>query len=102
MLLSDGLSAISVFTAHRKPRAQAFQGFSQSGALNAYGRVVGSVHITVVGEAPSDTVRLIGENVQPAPSVSASGAGASDPRSAARRVGNRCVSTRRPRGAPVQ
>ncbi|HEY9544661.1 MAG TPA: MucB/RseB C-terminal domain-containing protein [Solimonas sp.] len=79
MLLSDGLSAISVFTAHRKPSAQAFQGFSQIGALNAYGRVVGSVHITVVGEAPSDTVRLIGENVQPAPSVSASGAGVSDP-----------------------
>src|SRR3546814_17622642 len=62
MLLSDGLSAISVFTAHRKPSAQAFQGFSQIGALNAYGRVVGSVDLTVVGEATSDTVRLHGES----------------------------------------
>jgi sigma-E factor negative regulatory protein RseB len=78
MLLSDGLSAISVFTAHRRPSVQAFQGFSQIGALSAYGRVVGSVHITVVGEAPSDTVRLIGENVQPAPSGLVPGADASD------------------------
>lgn len=68
MLLSDGLSAISVFTARRKvPSQTAFQGFSQIGALNAYGRIAGTVHITVVGEAPSETVRLIGENVQPAP-----------------------------------
>ncbi|HET8880707.1 MAG TPA: MucB/RseB C-terminal domain-containing protein [Solimonas sp.] len=79
MLLSDGLSAISVFTAHRRPSVQAFQGFSQIGALSAYGRVVGSVHITVVGEAPSDTVRLIGENVQPAPTGLVPGTEASDP-----------------------
>lgn len=72
MLLSDGLSAISVFTARRKvPLPGSFQGFSQVGAMNAYGRVVGSVHITVVGEAPSETVRLIGETVQPAPSLQA-------------------------------
>ncbi|WP_028080743.1 MucB/RseB C-terminal domain-containing protein [Solimonas soli] len=69
LLLSDGLSAISVFSARRKVPAQAFQGASQIGALHAYGRVVGQVHITVVGEAPSETVRLIGENVQPAPSA---------------------------------
>lgn len=69
LLLSDGLSAISVFSARRKVPAQVFQGASQIGALHAYGRVVGQVHITVVGEAPSETVRLIGENVQPAPSV---------------------------------
>jgi sigma-E factor negative regulatory protein RseB len=69
LLLSDGLSAISVFSARRKVPAQAFQGASQIGALHAYGRVVGQVHITVVGEVPSETVRLIGENVQPAPSA---------------------------------
>ena len=55
--------------ARRKVPAQAFQGASQIGALHAYGRVVGQVHITVVGEAPSETVRLIGDNVQPAPSA---------------------------------
>ncbi|MGH8445148.1 MAG: MucB/RseB C-terminal domain-containing protein, partial [Solimonas sp.] len=69
LLLSDGLSAISVFSARRKVPAQAFQGASQIGAMHAYGRIVGQVHITVVGEAPSETVRLIGENVQPAPSA---------------------------------
>ncbi|NKF21794.1 MucB/RseB C-terminal domain-containing protein [Solimonas marina] len=67
MLLSDGLSAISVFTARRRvPSQTAFQGFSQIGALNAYGRISGTVHITVVGEAPSETVRQIGESVQAA------------------------------------
>lgn len=65
LLLSDGLSAISVFSAHRRVPARMFQGASQIGALNAYGRVVGTVHITVVGEAPSETVRLIGDNLQP-------------------------------------
>ncbi|WP_028006813.1 MucB/RseB C-terminal domain-containing protein [Solimonas flava] len=69
LLLSDGLSAISVFSARRKVPAQAFQGASQIGAMHAYGRVVGQVHITVVGEAPSEAVRLIGESVQPAPSA---------------------------------
>ncbi len=74
LLLSDGLSAISVFTARRKlPSPGSFQGFSQIGAMNAYGRVVGSVHITVVGEAPSETVRLIGENIQPAAAGSPAG-----------------------------
>lgn len=75
LLLSDGLSAISVFSAHRRVPSRMFQGASQIGALNAYGRVVGSVHITVVGEAPSETVRLIGDNLQPAnglPQVQAS------------------------------
>ncbi|SEQ59873.1 sigma E regulatory protein, MucB/RseB [Solimonas aquatica] len=65
LLLSDGLSAISVFSARRHVPARMFQGASQIGALNAYGRVVGSVHVTVVGEAPSETVRLIGDNMQP-------------------------------------
>lgn len=67
LLLSDGLSAISVFSARRKVPAQAFQGVSQIGTLHAYGRTVGTLHITVVGEAPSETVRLIGEGVQPQP-----------------------------------
>ncbi|MFT4046509.1 MAG: MucB/RseB C-terminal domain-containing protein [Solimonas sp.] len=83
LLLSDGLSAISVFSARRKVPVQAFQGASQIGAMHAYGRVVGQVHITVVGEAPSETVRLIGDNVQPTPSAPVpaldSGAGTSPP-----------------------
>lgn len=64
-LLSDGLSAISVFTTRRSAPARGFQGISRIGALNAYGRVSGSLHITVVGEVPPQTVRMVGDGVQP-------------------------------------
>jgi sigma-E factor negative regulatory protein RseB len=63
-VLSDGLSAISVFTSQRMTRT-GFQGESRIGALNAYGRVSGSVHITVVGEVPPHTVRMIGDGLEP-------------------------------------
>lgn len=63
-LLSDGLSAISVFTT-RRTTGPGFQGVSQIGALNAYGRAVGSFHITVVGEVPPQTVKMVGDGVTP-------------------------------------
>lgn len=71
LLLSDGLSAVSVFTARREVPARVFQGVSQMGAVHAYGRMVGTMHITVVGEAPPETVRLIGESLKPQPEPSA-------------------------------
>lgn len=68
VLLSDGISAISIFTrrmtsAPDKP----FHGVTQMGAVNAYGRTVGTVQITVVGEAPQETVKMVGDGYQPAP-----------------------------------
>lgn len=63
LVLSDGLSAISVFRSKRVVSAPVFEGQSQIGAVHAFGRMVGRVHVTVVGEAPSETVRMIGENV---------------------------------------
>lgn len=65
ILLSDGLSAVSVFSA-RRAAPKSFQGISQMGAMHAYGRVTGSFHITVVGEAPEETVKMIGDGAQPA------------------------------------
>lgn len=64
VLLSDGLSAVSVFGA-RRPTGRMFSGFSHMGAMNAYGRAVGGYHVTVVGEVPQSTVRLIGDGFQP-------------------------------------
>lgn len=64
VLLSDGLSAVSVFGAQR-PAGQLFNGFSHMGAMNAYGRAVGMYHVTVVGEVPQSTVRLIGDGFRP-------------------------------------
>ncbi|HEX4871243.1 MAG TPA: MucB/RseB C-terminal domain-containing protein [Nevskiaceae bacterium] len=64
VLLTDGLTAISVFRTHQRvPVENAFRGVSQLGAVHAYGRVVGRTHITVVGEAPQETVRMIGDSL---------------------------------------
>lgn len=67
VMLSDGLSAISIFSTRRlAPTGRTpFQGVSQMGAVNAYGRTVGTVQVTVVGEAPQETIKLVGDNFQP-------------------------------------
>ena len=66
LLVSDGLTVISVFSAQRPNPNKALNGVSQIGAVNAYGRMVGSFHITVVGEAPPETVKMIGDNLKQA------------------------------------
>jgi sigma-E factor negative regulatory protein RseB len=66
LLISDGLTAISVFTTQRSSPAKALNGVSQIGAVHAYGRMIGSFHITVVGEAPAETVKMIGDNLKQA------------------------------------
>jgi sigma-E factor negative regulatory protein RseB len=69
VLLSDGLSAVSVFGMQPGATEQLFSGFSHMGAMNAYGRTVGAFHVTVVGEVPQTTVRLIGDGFQPTEAV---------------------------------
>lgn len=66
VLLSDGLSAVSVFSARMAQHDKLFRGFSHMGAMNAYGRMVGVFHVTVVGEVPQATVRMIGDGLTPA------------------------------------
>lgn len=61
MLISDGLSSISVFAARANPSDAGFQGLSRMGAVHAYGRSLDGYHVTVVGEAPSRTVQMIGD-----------------------------------------
>ena len=58
-MLSDGLSAVSVFAAVDVAPAQAFKGLTQMGAVQAYGRSIGRYHVTVVGETPVATVEAI-------------------------------------------
>lgn len=69
LLVSDGLTVISVFSAERPNPSRALNGVSQIGAVNAYGRMIGSFHITVVGEAPPETVKMIGDSLKQAQSV---------------------------------
>lgn len=66
LLLSDGLSAVSVFSAvEQHAPEKAFRGVSRVGPMEAYGRMVGSYHITIVGEVPSQAIRMIGDGVRP-------------------------------------
>ena len=70
LLLSDGLSAVSVYRVLRRSpeaaAAAAAQRIDRMGPLNAYSRSVGQVQITVVGEAPRRTVQMIGDNIDSA------------------------------------
>ncbi len=63
VLLSDGLSAVSVFGMRPNAPDKVFRGVSNMGAMSAYGRRVGSFHITVIGEVPVSTVRMIGDGL---------------------------------------
>ena len=59
IMLSDGLSAVSVFAALGVTPDKAFNGLTQMGAVQAYGRSLGRYHVTVVGETPVATVETI-------------------------------------------
>ncbi len=67
MILSDGLASVSVFIAKPRSPAAIFEGLTRSGALNAFGRSLEGYQITVVGEVPERTVRMIGLSVRHRP-----------------------------------
>jgi sigma-E factor negative regulatory protein RseB len=65
IVLSDGLAAISIFiepAAARKPASQS--GLARQGAINVYTRPIGNYWITVVGEAPAESVKYIANAVE--------------------------------------
>ncbi|MGQ0619506.1 MAG: MucB/RseB C-terminal domain-containing protein [Panacagrimonas sp.] len=65
VVLSDGLSAVSVFRARQAIAGpQLPQRLDQMGAVNAYSRVIGRMRVTVVGEAPRQTVQMIGDGFE--------------------------------------
>lgn len=63
LMLSDGLSAVSVFAALGVAPQQAFNGLTQMGAIQAFGRSIGRYHVTVVGETPVATVQAIADGL---------------------------------------
>jgi sigma-E factor negative regulatory protein RseB len=73
-LLTDGLTTISVFSDEVHGADKELHGLVQRGSFQAYGRVVGSFHVTIVGDAPASTVRLIGDSLQPSGSEAAAAA----------------------------
>lgn len=65
MVLSDGLAAISVFIEPpRGAAAPAESRLSSQGAINVYSRQVMGYTVTVLGEAPADSVVKIGNAIE--------------------------------------
>ena len=62
IVLSDGLATISVYI-EKSPGENALQGPSSIGGVNAYGRSVYNHQITVMGEAPKETVKQIAHSI---------------------------------------
>jgi len=65
MVLSDGLASVSVFFEDVEPKnKQPFTGFSEMGAVNAYGRIIEKHQVVIVGEVPQSTVAMIGDSIR--------------------------------------
>jgi sigma-E factor negative regulatory protein RseB len=64
LVLTDGMATVSVFVEQLGEHAKPFNGVSHVGAVNAYGTVVNDHQLTVVGEVPLATVRLIGNSLR--------------------------------------
>jgi len=65
IVLSDGLAAISVFIEPATSRRPASQGGQASqGAINVYTRPMGKYWVTVVGEAPAESVKYVANAVE--------------------------------------
>jgi len=65
MVLSDGLAAISVFIEPGENKRPApHPGLVRQGAINVYVRPVGNYWVTVVGEAPPESVKYVADAVE--------------------------------------
>jgi sigma-E factor negative regulatory protein RseB len=65
IVLSDGLAAISVFIEPATSRRSASQsGLARQGPINVYTRAVGNYWVTVVGEAPAESVKYVANAVE--------------------------------------
>ncbi len=63
LVLHDGLASISIFIARADTADALFMGATQSGALHAVAVVRGEHQITVLGEVPEATVRMIADSI---------------------------------------
>jgi len=64
IIIDDGLASLSVFIAPPQKDEQVVEGIFRSGGLNANTRLIADHVVTVIGEVPVKTVRLIAESVR--------------------------------------
>ncbi len=63
LVYTDGMASVSVFVETEKP-AQAVQGPSRMGPVNAFSALRGGAFVTAIGEVPGVTVQMIAESMQ--------------------------------------
>lgn len=64
LVISDGLASVSVYIEKLADAGQKFLGSSYMGAVNVFGSVVNDYQITVVGEVPRETVRMVADSIE--------------------------------------
>jgi sigma-E factor negative regulatory protein RseB len=67
MVVTDGLASVSVFISKVDDPSLIYQGAHNKGVINAYARDLNQHQITVVGEVPEGTVKMIGSSITYAP-----------------------------------
>lgn len=64
IVLSDGLASVSVYIEKTEVSKKQFIGASYMGAVNVHGVVVDEHQVTVVGDVPAATVKMVAESIQ--------------------------------------
>ncbi len=64
IVLSDGLASVSVYIEKLDASKKRFVGSSYMGAVNIHGVVVDEHQVTVVGEVPAATVKMVADSIQ--------------------------------------
>jgi len=64
IVLSDGLASVSIYVERLLEENKLFIGASFMGAVNVYGAVIDDHQVTVVGEVPKATVKMIASSVE--------------------------------------
>ena len=64
IVLSDGLASLSVYIEKLDTSKKRFVGSSYIGAVNIHGIVVHDHQVTVIGEVPAATVKMVADSIQ--------------------------------------
>jgi len=68
LLLSDGLASVSIYMEHKnseiQPESYISKNVQSVGAVNFFSRTLGDFELTVMGEVPAETVKLIAEGIK--------------------------------------
>ena len=63
MVVSDGVASVSVFIIKPRKLSNMFEGLRRRGSINAFSRGFDDHQITVLGEVPNETVKMIGSSI---------------------------------------